>query len=206
MRRPVSCIARVSALFLAVAGVATACARSDRDAGRDTAAGTVARDTGMAGMDHSAMTANRGPARDADHEFLRMMSDHHEGLIEMASAAMNKGSTPQVQADAHQLHTKQEQEQTQMVDVIRSTYGETFQPMAMPADKAMNDTLQAKAGADYDQTFYRMIIKHHQEGIKMMDEFAPRVQRADVRQMIDRMRADQQREIRELEAKTQRRG
>ena len=201
MRRPVSFTARVSALLIAVALIATACGRSERDPGSDTAAGTVARDTGMAGMDHSAMTANRGPAKDADHEFLRMMSDHHEGLIEMASAAMNKGSTPQVQGDAHQLHTKQEQEQTQMVDVIRSAYGETLQPMAMPTDKAMNDTLQAKAGVDYDQTFYRMIVKHHQEGIKMMDEYAPRVQRADVRQMIDKMRTDQQREIQQLSAK-----
>ena len=48
------------------------------------------------------MTANRGPANDADHEFLRMMSDHHQGVVEMASAAMNKGSTPQVQGDAPQ--------------------------------------------------------------------------------------------------------
>lgn len=62
----------------------------------------VSRDTGMAGMDHSTMTANRGPANDADHEFLRMMSDHHQGVVEMASAAMNKGSTPQVQGDAPQ--------------------------------------------------------------------------------------------------------
>lgn len=201
MCRSVSFLPRASALFVAVAVVATACARSDRDAGGDTAAGTVSRDTGMAGMDHSAMAANRGPAKDADHEFLRMMSDHHEGLIEMASAAMNKASTPQVQGDAHQLHTKQEQEQKQMVDLIQTAYSETVQPMVMPSNKAMNDTLQAKSGADYDQTFYRMVVKHHQEGIQMMDEFAPRVQRAEVRQMIDKMRTEQQREIRELNAK-----
>lgn len=201
MCRLVSFLARASALFVAVAVVATACARSDRDAASDTAAGTVSRDTGMVGMDHSAMAANRGPAKDADHEFLRTMSDHHEGLIEMASAAMNKGSTPQVQGDAHRLHTKQEQEQTQMADMVQTTYGEMLQPMTMTADKAMNDTLQAKSGAEYDRTFYRMVVKHHQEGIQIMDEFAPRVQRAEVRQMIDKMRTDQQREIRELNAK-----
>lgn len=201
MCRSVSFLARLTALVAAVAVVATACARTDRDAGSDTVAGTVSRDTGMAGMDHSAMAANRDPAKDADHDFLRMMSDHHEGLIEMASAAMNKGSTPQVQGDAHQLHAKQEQEQKQMVDMVQSAYSETLLPMAMLSNKAMNDTLQAKTGADYDQTFYRMVVKHHQEGIQMMDEFAPRVRRAEVRQMIDKMRTDQQREIRELNAK-----
>ena len=135
-----------------------------------------------------------------------MMSDHHQGLIEMASAAMNKGSTPQVQGDAHQLHTKQEEEQKQMVDMVRSSYGETLQPMAMPSNKAMNDTLQQKSGTDYDRTFYRMVVQHHQEGLRMIDQFRPRVQRAEVRQMIDKMRADQQREIQELNAKMQSRG
>lgn len=49
-----------------------------------------------AGMDHSTMAhSDRAPAKDADHEFLHVMSDHHEGLIGMASAAMNKASTPQ---------------------------------------------------------------------------------------------------------------
>lgn len=203
MRRSFSVSTR---LFLSLVVIAAACARSDTDSASDTSPGAVSADTGMAGMDHSAMAANRGPARDADHEFLRMMSDHHQGLIEMASAAMNKGSTPQVQGDAHQLHTKQEEEQKQMVDMVRSSYGETLQPMAMPSNKAMNDTLQQKSGTDYDRTFYRMVVQHHQEGLRMIDQFRPRVQRAEVRQMIDKMRADQQREIQELNAKMQSRG
>ena len=189
--------ARLSALLVAFT-LAAACARSETDTS-DTAA--VAADTGMAEMDRSSAAADRGPATDADHEFLRMMSDHHEGLIEMASAAMNKGSTPEVQGDAHQLHTKQEQEQKEMVDMVRSTYGDNLQPAIIPSNRAMNDTLQQKSGADYDRTFYRTVVQHHREGIRMMDEFRPRVQRAEVRQMLDRMRADQQREVQELEAK-----
>ena len=188
---------RLSALLVAFI-LAAACARSETDTS-DTAAG--AADTGMAGMDRSSAAADRGPARDADHEFLRMMSDHHEGLIEIASAAMTKGSTSEVQGDAHQLHTKQEQEQKEMVDMVRSTYGENLQPAIIPSNRAMNDTLQQKSGADYDRTFYRTVVQHHREGIRMMDEFRSRVQRAEVRQMLDRMRADQQREIQELEAK-----
>jgi uncharacterized protein (DUF305 family) len=152
------------------------------------------------------MSMNRGPAQDADHEFLRMMSDHHQGLIDMATAAMNKGSTPQVQGDAHQLHTRQEQEKKVMVDMVRTAYDEDLQPMTMASNKAMNDTLRQKSGTDYDRTFYRMVVEHHREGIRMMDEYQPRVQRADVRQIIEKMRADQQREIREFESKTTRQG
>lgn len=28
----------------------------------------------------------------------------------------------------------------------------------------MNDTLQQKAGADYDRSFYRMVVQHHLKG------------------------------------------
>jgi uncharacterized protein (DUF305 family) len=46
-----------------------------------------------------------------------------------------------------------------------------------------------------------MVVQHHREGIRMMDQFRPRVQAAEIRQMLDRMRSEQQREIQELEAK-----
>jgi len=194
----------MKALTIASVLIAAACVRDDTDA--EDAAPGVATDTGMASMDHSAMAMNRGPVRDADHEFLRMMSDHHQGLIEMASAAMSKGTTPQVQGDAHKLHTAQEAEMKQMVDMLRTAYDEELHPMIMASNKAMNDTLQQKSGAEYDRTFYRMVVDHHREGMRMMDNFKARVQRAEVRQMIDKMRADQQREIKEFEAKATRQG
>ena len=129
------------------------------------------------------------------------MSDHHQGLIAMAEPAMSKGSTAQVQGDAHRLHTEQEQEQQEMVNMLRGTYGDSIQPTATARNRAMNDTLQQQSGADYDRTFYRMVVEHHREGIAMIDEFRPRVQRTEVREMIDRMRAKQQREIQEFERK-----
>ena len=209
MHRSLSSRAGAKALLpiLAASTVVTAaCARSETgDAGDTVAAAQSAAqsaDTGMVRMDHANMAeTNRDPARDADHEFLRMMSDDHEGLIEIASAAMNKGGTPEVQGDARQLHTRQEQEQQEMADMVRSTYGENLRPAIMPSNRAMDDTLQQKTGAGYDQTFYRTVVQHQREGIRMMDEFRPRVQRAEVRQMLDRMRADRQREVQELEAK-----
>ena len=129
------------------------------------------------------------------------MSDHHQGLIEMVEPAMSKGSTTQVQSDAHRLHTDQQQEQQEMVNMLRSTYGDSIQPTAMPRNQAMNDTLQQKSGTDYDRTFHWLVVEHHREGIAMMDEFRPRVQRTEVRKMIDRMRAKQQREIQEFNRK-----
>lgn len=187
------------AVFASIVSLA-ACAKSEDSAARDSdiAAG---QDTGMAGMDHSQMTMNRGPAKNADHEFLRMMSDHHEGLVVMMSTAMQRASSASAKADAKTLHDKQRQERDSMVAMARTSYDETIAPMVMPSAKTMNDSLQQKTGAAYDREMYRHVIMHHQEAIKMIDDFLPRLTRADVRQMAEKMRTDQQREIREFQAK-----
>jgi uncharacterized protein (DUF305 family) len=44
-----------------------------------------------------------------------------------------------------------------------------------------------------------MVVEHHREGIQMIDQFLPRLTRADVRQMAERMRAEQQKDIARLE-------
>jgi uncharacterized protein (DUF305 family) len=174
--------------------VAHACRGGGDDASRDTAAAGTAADTGMAAM-------QRGSAKDADHEFLRRMSDHHEGLIQMATQAMSRASSSATQSEAHQLHQKQQQERDQMVGMIRTAYGETHTPSVMPAHRAMNDSLQQKSGAEYDRDFYRHVVMHHREGVRMIDEFLARLTRPDVRQMAEKMKADQTREIAEFERK-----
>lgn len=130
-----------------------------------------------------------------------MMADHHEGLVVMASAAMNKATRPETQADAHKLHTKQAAERDTMVAKIRSAYNESLTPMLMPDNRAMNDSLQQKSGAAYDRDFYRNVIAHHRHAIQMIDQFLPRLTDPQVRQMAEKMRQDQTREIAEFERK-----
>ena len=191
---------RMAALLvsLGACGGGNETAATDSAAGAATTADTSA--SSMAGMNHDM---NRPPAKDADHEFLRMMSDHHEGMIQMATAAMTKGSNATVQGDAHKMHTKQLEEQKKMVDMVQASYGEKVMPMIMPSNKTMLDELQSKSGAEYDRTFYRQVIAHHREGIKMMDDYASRVAKPEVKQMIEKMKTEQQREITELERKAQ---
>lgn len=178
--------------------MAMSCARSDEGATPDTTA-SAPRDS-MAGM--AAMPGmNRPPAKDPDHEFLRSMIDHHEGFIQMAMAAMTKASKPETQGDAHNGHTKQADEQKKMIVDVQSMYGETVTPMMMPMHKAMNDSLQAMSGAEYDRAFYRNVIAHHRDGIRMTDGLLPRLTKPEVKQMAEKMKADQQKEIAAFERK-----
>lgn len=187
--------ARVALAALSLLSVS--CARGDDAANRDTAAAPADSAAGMAAMPGM----NRPPAKDADHEFLRNMIDHHEGFIQMATAAMTKASNPATQGDAHNGHTKQAEEQKKMIADAQAMYGETVTPMVMAQDKVLIDALQAKSGAEYDRTFYENAVAHHREGIKMTDAMLPRLSKPGVKQMAEKMKADQQKEITEFERK-----
>ena len=190
---------RLVAKVLGSSLLLAACGKGNDTATADSAAATTDGAAGTAtSADHSM---NRAPAKDADHEFLRMMSDHHEGMIQMATAAMTKGSNPTVQGDAHRLHTKQLDEQKRMLGMVQSSYSEAVTPMAMGSNKTMVDQLNSKSGAEYDRAFYSTVVAHHREGIKMVDDFLGRLTKPDVKQMAERMKADQQKEITEFEAK-----
>lgn len=190
---------RSTAVLLALAAAA-ACGREN--AASDTTAATPTTDSaaGTAPMDHANMDMSRGPAKDANHEFLRMMVDHHEGLIRMATEAMSKGSNQTVQGDAHQLHTKQAEEQKRMQAMAQSSYQETVSPKVVPSNQQMIDQLKGKSGTDYDRTFYNNVIAHHREAIRMVDDMGSRLT-GDVKQMAEKMKADQQKEIQDFQRK-----
>lgn len=136
---------------------------------------------------------------DPDRDFLRMMSDHHKGLTEMAHPA--KEMKLPVAADAKKLDTKQDAELDKMVTMLEKQYKDPYAPKIMPSNQAMIDALKGKTGADYQKTFYQNVIQHHQEGIKMMDEYLPKLKDAEVKAMAEKMKADQTKEISEFQQK-----
>ena len=201
--------ARLSLAVLAMSALA-ACSGGGGDAGDTAAATSTTASTGtatagdsMAGMDHSNMPGmSSTPVKDADQEFLRMMVDHHEGLTEMLDPALQKASSQTAKADAKKVHDKQHQEQEQMLGMLKTSYDETKMPMVMPSNQSMVDDLKnAPSNAEYDKTMYHHIVMHHQEGIKMIDQFLPRLTKPELKQMAEKMRADQQKEIQEFQRK-----
>lgn len=151
----------------------------------------------MSGMSGMAMTG------DADRDFLRMMSDHHKGMVAMAHLSVEgekKGSAA-VQADARKLDTKQDEEIDRMSAMLKNSYKDSYEPKVMSDNQAMVDQLKSLSGAAYDRTFYQNVVKHHQQAIKMIDQFLPKLQRAEVKAMAERMKSDQTREIAEFQQK-----
>jgi hypothetical protein len=157
--------------------------------------------TDSAGSATAKPPAATAAASTPDHEFLTKMSDHHEGMVQMAEVAMSKAGKPATQADAHNLHTKQAAERDSMQAMLRSAFNDNHTPTVMPENKAMMDSVNAKSGAAYDAEFYRQTIKHHQEGIKMIDQYLPQLADASLKAMSERMKAEQQKQIAEFQTK-----
>lgn len=172
--------------------VLTGCSGSG-DANSDTMAGTA---TDTAG----SVSAN-AQAQSADAQFLKSMVDHHEGFVVMATAVMTKASKAATQQDAHMLHTKQAAERDSMVVMLRADYGASKTPTVTEKNRAQNDSLQKLSGAQYDRTFYRLVIDHHRAGIAMIDSVSPRLTKDRVRAMAQKMKSDQEKEIADFQKK-----
>ena len=207
--------ARLAALLFLVAAAACgskadqASADSNTIAARSTGESATAAqpDSGMAGMDHSTMAgmASMGGATgNPDRDFLRMMSDHHKGMIAMAHLTIEekKGSAV-ARADAEKLDNTQDAELDSMVTKLEQQFKDPYAPGISPDNQTMVDQLKAQSGAAYDRLFYQQVVRHHQQAIAMIDHHLPLMKDAPIKAMAERMKRDQSREIEEFQRKAQ---
>lgn len=176
-------------LMVMLAVMAAACAEGGE--GNDTAADTTAaRDTtGLAGTGS------------AELDFLKQMSDHHEGLVLITERAQGTVTDDSVQSAADRLHRVQQAEQDTMVAMIRRLHQEQHSPQALARNIAQADSLADMSDTDADRYFVQTTIEHHRNGIAMIDQHLGHLTNAEVRAMAERMKAAQQRDIQELEGK-----
>ena len=140
-------------------------------------------------------------SQSVDQQFLRMMSDHHKGLIALAHEAMERKYPVSVKGEAEALDKKEDAELDQMVTMLEQRYHDAYAPKVMPDNQAMLDSLKPKSGAAYDRTFRQDVIKHHQDGIAMIDQYAAKLSDPTLKAMAEKMKADQRRDIAELRNK-----
>ncbi|MEO5816228.1 MAG: DUF305 domain-containing protein [Gemmatimonadaceae bacterium] len=190
---------RHAAVAVLVLGSLAACATSEKTPDSaaalhtDSAATSGMRDS-MAGHDMSAMPmANM--TGDADHDFLRMMSDHHKGLIQIAHMTKDRKEKSPAVTDAVKMDAAQDKELDQMVTMLEKDFKDPYSPKVMPEHQAMADALKTQTGTGYDRSFYENVIKHHQEAITMINTYLPNAKNPMLKQMAETMKADQTKEI-----------
>ncbi|MDQ6768915.1 MAG: DUF305 domain-containing protein [Gemmatimonadota bacterium] len=154
---------------------------------------TPSANTQMSGM--ANMTG------DPDHDFLRMMSDHHKGLIAIVHPTLDKKENLAVKSDARKMDKAQDAELDKMITMLDQKYKDAYTPSVMPDNQRMVDELNGKSGADYSRTFLKNVIAHHQQAIKMVDDYLPKAKNPQVKAMAEKMKSDQTKEIAALQKK-----
>lgn len=173
-------------------------------AGASTAGSDSMAGHNMAGMsDSTHVMGMAGMTGNPDQDFLRMMSDHHKGLIEMAHLTMeDQRAAAPVQADAEKLDRIQDAELDAMVTRLEGQFKDPYSPKLIPSNQTMLDDLKAQPASSFARTFYQHVVKHHQEAITMIDKSLPTMKDAAVKAMAERMKRDQTREITEYRKKS----
>jgi putative membrane protein len=88
-----------------------------------------------------------------------------------------------------------------MVTMLDKQYKDDYTPTIIPDNQQMVDELKGKSGKDYSRTFLANVIKHHEQAVKMIDDYLPTARNAEVKSMAEKMKADQTKEIAKFQKK-----
>lgn len=123
-------------------------------------------------------SSDEGGFNDGDVEFATDMIPHHRQAIEMAELAESRTSSPKVKRLAKRIENAQDPEIETMSGWLTS-WGEPLptdmgghdMSGSMPGMMTMEEMteLEAASGAEFDEMFLTMMIKHHEGAIDMAE-------------------------------------
>ena len=143
-----------------------------------------------------------GGAHLTEAQFVPMMTKHHQDGIEMAKREEGSGASAEVKALAAKIRQAQERELAEMQG--HAAHGAAASEMASHAEhqkmeeqsQATMKRLQNASGEELDRVFLDEMAKHHQMAIDMVGRTT--FKNAQMRQMAQKMAADQKQELGEI--------
>ncbi|WP_199423474.1 DUF305 domain-containing protein [Actinotalea solisilvae] len=151
-----------------------------------TACAGTADETGPAAETSASPSADETAAadahNDADTQFAQMMVVHHEGAIEMAELAVERGGSEEVRALGERIAAAQGPEIDTMTSWLEA-WGEEapagmdmggmdhgdMQMDGMDQEMVMGQ-LSDLTGAEFDRRFLELMIEHHRGAISMSEQ------------------------------------
>ena len=179
----------------------------------DTDASTSMQSTDTAGMSgksmmsimQSNMDQMKGLAStgNPDNDFASMMKVHHMGALEMAQLQMAKGTDTQLKQMAQKMIEAQQSEIAELNTFLsgHSAHGggDAFHKEAI--SKMNNMKMDMDHSGSIDRQFAQMMVPHHQGAIDMSRSYLKLgAHEEKLKTMANKIIADQEKEIRELQA------
>ena len=145
-------------------------------------------------VDTGRSTAPPIQTGDADHDFLRAMSNHHKNLIVLADAALEANNRPDMAVMIRQLEERHGHELDAITGILRKTYKDLF--ISSPsAETKLTATLLRRSGSDYRRIFLDASIKAEEEALRIVDSYLPRAKRMETERLAEKIKSDEGHDI-----------
>ncbi|MDQ6769029.1 MAG: DUF305 domain-containing protein [Gemmatimonadota bacterium] len=158
----------------------------------------VARERLKGGFRTPADTSRSPPVNittgDADHDFLRAMSNHHKNVIVLADAALEANTHPDMESLIRQLEERHAHELDAMTSILRKTYKDAFISSPSAQTKATAGTLR-QPGSDYRRLFLDAALKAEEEGSRLADFYLIRTKRADIDRLAEEIKTNESQDL-----------
>lgn len=158
----------------------------------------MSRSPGHAGemaMGTKAVDALRNlKGKEFDVAFLSQMIAHHEMAVEMAQQALKVATKPETKQEAQKVIDAQTKEIQQMTTWLKEWHNAS--PSKEQQDLVHDDMKQMMAmPVENDHMFFEMMIPHHQGAIDMSELADSRADKAELKDMAQKIIQDQKAEI-----------
>lgn len=133
--------------------------------------------------------------------FMENMIDHHSMALDMARICLTNAVQPELRAMCEQVIAAQQEEISMLQSWLGDWYGVAgYQPEMSARDMKQMEQLRALSGAEFEITFMRQLIRHHQRAIRMAAICTKRASHPDLVDMCEEIIEAQAAEITQLRA------
>lgn len=113
---------------------------------------------------------------DPDHDFAMMMKSHHQAAIDMSNIELSKGQNDELKQVAQKIIKDSEKDNTELQTFLANHQPKTKSDFAKKAMEKMMKSpgmnkQKSETEQNTDQTFAKMMVMHHQEGINMARDY-----------------------------------
>lgn len=142
---------------------------------------------------------------DAEVAFLADMIHHHKDGVAMAKLALENSKDQHLKEMNQKMISDQETEINQMAEWLNRWHQKKPEDHAMHAEsKAMAEEhmqkLKNAKGADFDKTFLKTMIQHHQGAVEMAKAVVEKTNKAELKELAQKIITSQSQEIEHMEA------
>lgn len=177
------------AAFLVRGLLASAVLFASAGCDRNPPADAGAREPGVS-SGNAPVLAAQADTSIPDYTFLQALANHHAGLMFLAHVAEQQRGTIDVRGDATALDSHHHAQSDSIVAVIHREFGRDFLPVVTDTHHLDVVALQNLEGAAFDSAFRAHVLEHHRAGVRLIDEYLPRLQLPRVRALAEGSRAE----------------